>query len=84
MAADAITKRRLVAAPAALRSRVVIVQESRQLFPQALVAFASMSKADGALKQGFLQRRGKDAPEVECCHAESETIAVIGCGCLRR
>jgi hypothetical protein len=34
----------------ALRSRVVIVQEFRQLFPQTLVAFASMSEADRTLK----------------------------------
>jgi len=68
----------------ALRSRVVIVQEFRQLFPQTLVAFASMSEADRTLKQRFLQCGRKVAPEIECRHAESETIAVIDRECLRR
>ena len=84
MAASAITKRRLVAAPPALRSRVVLVQEFRQLFPQAFVAFAPVSEDDRALKQGLLQCRRKVAPEIERRHAESETIAVIDRGCLGR
>ena len=74
MAANATTKRRLVAAPPALRSRVVIVQEFRQLFPQALVAFAPVSERDCALKQGFLQRWRKVAPEVERRHAKPSGV----------
>jgi hypothetical protein len=84
MGLDAITKRRLVAGPPMPRSQVVIVQEFRQLFSQALIALAVVPANDCALKELFLQLLRQIAPQVESRCAESEAIAVAGRGRLRR
>ena len=53
--------------------RMVIVQEFRQLLPQAFVALAFVTENDGPFKEGFLERLGQMAPEViaggrfRCC-----------------
>jgi len=63
-------------------SRMVIVQEFRQLLPQAFIALAFVAKNDRAFKQRFLQLLGQMAPKVECGSSKNEKIAVIARGRL--
>jgi hypothetical protein len=44
---------------------MVVVQEFRQLLPQAFVTLAFVTENDGPFKEGFLERLGQMAPEVE-------------------
>jgi hypothetical protein len=59
---------------------MVIVQEFRQLLPQAFVALAFVTENDGPFKEGFLERLGQMAPEVERGGAKNKEIAVIAGG----
>lgn len=63
--------------------RMVIVQEFRQLLPQAFVALAFVTENDGPFKEGFLERLGQMAPEVERGGAKNKEIAVIAGGRFR-
>ena len=42
--------------------RMVILQEFRQLLPQAFVALAFVAENDGPFKEGFLEGLGQMAP----------------------
>ena len=64
-------------------SRMVVVQEFRQLLPQAFVALAFVTENDGPFKEGFLERLGQMAPEVERGGAKNKEIAVIAGGRFR-
>ena len=55
------------------------MQEFRQLLPQAFVALAFVTENDGPFKEGFLERLGQMAPEVERGGAKNKEIdGVIG------
>jgi hypothetical protein len=56
---------------------MVVVQEFRQLLPQAFVTLAFVTENDGPFKEGFLERLGQMAPEVERGGAKNKEIAVI-------
>ena len=64
-------------------SRMVVVQEFRQLLPQAFVALAFVTENDGPFKEGFLEGLGQMAPEVERGGAKNKEIAVISGGRFR-
>jgi hypothetical protein len=83
MVPDAATKRRLVAT-LPTGPGMAIVQELRQLLPQAFIALAFVTKNDRAFKQRFLQPLGQIAPKVESGSSKNEKIAVIAPGRFSR
>jgi hypothetical protein len=56
---------------------MVVVQEFRQLLPQAFVAFAFVAENDCPFKEGFLQFLREVAPEIERRGAKNQKVAVI-------
>jgi hypothetical protein len=60
-----------------LGPRMVIVQEFRQLLPQAFVSFGFVTEDNRAFEESFLQLLGQIAPKVESRRTEDEKIALI-------